>query len=204
MQACCLVGYISETEEIPPAHHHNAKKRPDTTRRSDARFRVHTHTHAHTHAHARTHVLTHTHSAFFIASISAAAYLSMATGNGILVLRKSGTGLKATWGYSNPLIATEGDAKHPNPFYDRAYARAPTYPFFYARYIQRLLTSPMMVHYICQVVGVPRSTTWSLLFTSVWYGEVSIFGLKRSSASLTHAHTHAYGYTHTRPHRHRW
>jgi bacteriorhodopsin len=107
------------------------------------------------------------YSAFFIAAISAACYLTMATGNGLLVLRKSGTGLKATWAYSNPLMATEGDEKHPNPLYDRAYARAPTYPFFYTRSIQRMLTSPMMVHYICQVVGVPRSTTWSLLFTSV-------------------------------------
>lgn len=89
------------------------------------------------------------------------------SGNGLLVLRKAGTGLKATWAYSNPLMATQGDAKHPNPLYDPEYARSPTYPFFYIRYISALLTSPIMVHYICQVVGVPRSTTWSLLFTSV-------------------------------------
>lgn len=124
------------------------------------------------------------YSAFFIVAISACCYLTMATGNGLLVLRKSGTGLKATWAYSNPLMATQGDVKHPNPLYDPAYARSPTYPFFYIRYMSALLTSPIMVHYICQVVGVPRSTTWSLLFTSAsmvvcFFAAAAITGVSR-------------------------
>merc|ERR1719183_3329286 len=124
------------------------------------------------------------YSAFFIVTISAVCYLTMATGNGLLVLRKSGAGLKAKWAYSNPLMATEGSSKHPNPLYDPAYAAAPTYPFFYIRYISALLTSPIMVHYICQVVNVQRSTTWSLLFTSVsmilcYFAAAAITGVSR-------------------------
>ena len=57
-------------------------------------------------------------------------------------------------------MATEGSPKQPNPLYDPAYAIAPTYPFFYIRYMSSLLTSPIMVHYICQLVNVQRSTTW--------------------------------------------
>ena len=106
------------------------------------------------------------YSAFFIVTIAAVTYLTMATGNGLLVLRKSGTGLKATWAYSNPLMATEGDSKHPNPLYDAEYAHSPTYPFFWIRDVSAMLTSPIMGLYICQLVGVPRSTSWSLLFTS--------------------------------------
>ena len=107
------------------------------------------------------------YSAFFIVSLSAACYLTMATGNGLVILRKSGTGLKASWSYSNPLMATEGDSKHPNPLYDPTYATAPTYPFFYIRYIGALITSPIMVSYICHVVAVQRSTAWALAFCSV-------------------------------------
>ena len=33
-------------------------------------------------------------------------------------------------------MATKGSSKHPNPLYDPAYAAAPTYPFFYIRYVR--------------------------------------------------------------------
>jgi hypothetical protein len=70
------------------------------------------------------------------AMAAALCYLSMATGSGVAVLRKVGPPGSAHWMYSNAVVATPGDHKHKNPFYDPAYARAPTYPIFPVRFVQ--------------------------------------------------------------------
>eukprot|EP00286_Rhodomonas_abbreviata_P009625 CAMPEP_0181334238 /NCGR_PEP_ID=MMETSP1101-20121128/26136_1 /TAXON_ID=46948 /ORGANISM="Rhodomonas abbreviata, Strain Caron Lab Isolate" /LENGTH=457 /DNA_ID=CAMNT_0023444167 /DNA_START=276 /DNA_END=1645 /DNA_ORIENTATION=- len=103
------------------------------------------------------------HAAFYLSTILAICYLTMATGNGLAVLRKVGSG-SSKWAYSNAVMATPGDHKHPNPFYDEAYARARTYPFFYARQVEWLLTSWISLHFLSDVVGAPPASRQAVLF----------------------------------------
>lgn len=105
--------------------------------------------------------------AYFAATISTVAYLTMATGCGLVVLRKSGTGPRAVWMYSNPLMAAPGDPKHPNPLYSEEYAKAPTYPIFFARYIDWLLTTPLVLEALYALVAAPTTTRQALLFSGL-------------------------------------
>mmetsp|Transcript_31312 Transcript_31312/g.76748 ORF Transcript_31312/g.76748 Transcript_31312/m.76748 type:complete len:479 (+) Transcript_31312:420-1856(+) len=97
----------------------------------------------------------------FATTISALSYLSMASGNGLLILRKiSDQG----WAYSDPLLSTRGAPGHENPLYDSQYAAKPTYPFFYARYIDWFLSTPLLLCNLCTVVGAKGDTVRLLLF----------------------------------------
>ncbi|EKX33118.1 hypothetical protein GUITHDRAFT_148137 [Guillardia theta CCMP2712] len=105
--------------------------------------------------------------AFFIMTIAGICYLAMATGNGLLVLRKTGIGISSKWAYSDSLISSPGDKAHPNPLYDEEYALAPTYPLFYVRHLAWLLVSPLLLYQICVVVGCTSVPFQSLMFFSV-------------------------------------
>ena len=58
------------------------------------------------------------------------------------MLRKAevGDGGSSSWAVSNPIFAHKGTAAHPNRMYDAAYGEAPTYPVFYARHINQVLS----------------------------------------------------------------
>ncbi|KAJ1493036.1 hypothetical protein T484DRAFT_1930022, partial [Baffinella frigidus] len=98
-----------------------------------------------------------------IAIVGGLCYLAMATGSGMVVLRKVGPPASAQWTYSNPMMATPGDHKHKNPFYDPAYAKAPTYPLFYVRFVEWGVFSAVVLPYLADIAGAPPSTSQLLL-----------------------------------------
>jgi len=104
----------------------------------------------------------------FITSMSTMAYLAMATGNGILVLRKvpQTHDYQASWRISDPLLAHKGTEAAPNPMYNKAYGDAPTYPIFWARHVSQFLTTPLILVDLFLVSGVSNNTRAFMLFSN--------------------------------------
>jgi len=104
----------------------------------------------------------------FMTIMSMMAYLAMATGNGILVLRKlpHTNDFQGSWRISDPLLAHKGTKAVPNPMYNAAYGNAPTYPIFWARHVNQLLTSPLMLVDLFLVSGVSYNTRAFMLFAN--------------------------------------
>jgi len=99
----------------------------------------------------------------FMTSMTAMAYLAMATGHGIMVLRNVDG---KSWHFSNPIFAHKGTKEYPNPMFNAAYALAPTYPVFYARHINQFLTSPLILVDLFLVSGVSNNTRFFILFAN--------------------------------------
>ena len=53
----------------------------------------------------------------------------------------------------------QGTKAVPNPMYNAAYGNAPTYPIFWARHVNQLLTSPLMLVDLFLVSGVSYNTS---------------------------------------------
>lgn len=105
--------------------------------------------------------------AFYLATVTALCYLTMATGNGLLVLRKVGAGRGQAWAYSSAVIATRGDKQNPNPFFDAKYAAARTYPMFFVRDAAWLVSVWLMLHYLAWFVGLPVANKQMAQFAGV-------------------------------------
>lgn len=100
----------------------------------------------------------------FVTSISCMCYLAMATGNGILVLRRPEGG---SWRLSEDLVSNPGTSDHPNPLYDAEYAASKTYPIFLARHVLQLSTYPLLLLSLFLVSGVSLSTRAFMLFCGI-------------------------------------
>ena len=95
-------------------------------------------------------------------------YLAMATGNGLLVLRRVNT----RWMYSDSLMALALGS--PVDFDQRgAHVRSDamdTYPLFYVRYVGLMLSTPFLLHNLCVLVslGRPACMLAHYLNAAVW------------------------------------
>jgi len=123
---------------------------------------------------------------FFVTAISAMAYLAMATGTGIQVLRRmdSESGEAGTWSVSDPMMVWPGTAAHPNPLYDENYAHSKTYPIFYARYFMLILAQPLILLDLFLVTGVGFSTRSFMWFCNTmmllcWLAGAFVTGASR-------------------------
>jgi bacteriorhodopsin len=84
----------------------------------------------------------------FIVAVAGSAYLVMATGNGMVPLRF----YNGTWTWNNPIFATKGSV-----FYNAEYANSPIYPVFYARYVDWIITTPLILYDLATLAGADRS-----------------------------------------------
>ena len=112
----------------------------------------------------------------FITTLSAMAYLALATGNGIVVLRKvvhqdlrpgQEDATYQVWRISDPMLAHKGTEKAPNPMYNEAYGMAPTYPILWARYVNQFLVTPLMLLNLFLVSGVSNNTRAFMIFSNM-------------------------------------
>jgi len=98
---------------------------------------------------------------FFCTSISTMAYLAMATGNGIFVLRRlNSEGKSASW----HLTSASLDFQH--AALSQEYAAMQTYPIFFARYLLQLFTSPLLLLDLFLITGVGFSTRAFMIFSN--------------------------------------
>mmetsp|Transcript_23270 Transcript_23270/g.45169 ORF Transcript_23270/g.45169 Transcript_23270/m.45169 type:complete len:559 (+) Transcript_23270:48-1724(+) len=98
---------------------------------------------------------------FFCTAISCMAYLAMATGNGILVLRRlNSEGKGASWHLATPSV----DMQH--AALSEEYAAMQTYPVFFSRYLLQLFTSPLLLLDLFLITGVGFSTRAFMLFSN--------------------------------------
>mmetsp|Transcript_17802 Transcript_17802/g.44975 ORF Transcript_17802/g.44975 Transcript_17802/m.44975 type:complete len:555 (+) Transcript_17802:37-1701(+) len=98
---------------------------------------------------------------FFCTAISTMAYLAMATGNGIFVLRRlTSEGKAASW----HLASTTQDFQH--AAMSEEYAAMDTYPIFFARYLLQLFTSPLLLLDLFLITEVGFSTRAFMVFSN--------------------------------------
>eukprot|EP00294_Goniomonas_avonlea_P005827 CAMPEP_0114556290 /NCGR_PEP_ID=MMETSP0114-20121206/9216_1 /TAXON_ID=31324 /ORGANISM="Goniomonas sp, Strain m" /LENGTH=467 /DNA_ID=CAMNT_0001741497 /DNA_START=433 /DNA_END=1836 /DNA_ORIENTATION=+ len=111
---------------------------------------------------------------FAVVAISTLAYLALATGYGVSVKRKLPSGFAGghgggwTWGESK-LLTVESSDGFENPFYSREYAEAPIFSLLYARYVDWIVTAPLLIRALCLSAGATAGTTQYLMFAAVMF-----------------------------------
>lgn len=98
---------------------------------------------------------------FFCTSITCMAYLAMATGNGIFVLRRFSTeDGKGHWHFTLPSLDVR------NAALSEEYAAQQTYPIFFAHHLMQLFASPLLLLDLFLITGVGVSTRAFMLFSN--------------------------------------